>query len=52
MRTLEEIKELAVERIDEVSIIDLLGLTTEDIVNAFEDKVEERLDKLSVFLDV
>ena len=52
MRTLEEIKELISERVDEVDIIDLLNLTTEDIVNTFEDRVEERLDKIISFLDV
>ena len=52
MRTLEEIKELISERVDEVDIIDLLNLTTEDIVNAFEDRVEERLDKIISFLEV
>lgn len=52
MRTLEEIKELISERVDEVDIIDLLNLTTEDIVNAFEDRVEERLDIITSFLEI
>ena len=52
MRTLEEIKELISERVDEVDIIDLLNLTTEDIVNAFEDRVEERLDKIISYLEI
>ena len=46
MITLEELKEKIIEQIDEVDIIDLLGLTTEDIVNAFEHKVEELEDKI------
>jgi hypothetical protein len=46
MITLEELKEKIIEQIDEIDIIDLLGLTTEDIVNAFEHKVEELEDKI------
>jgi hypothetical protein len=46
MITLEELKEKIIQQIDEVDIIDLLGLTTEDIVNAFEHKVEELEDKI------
>lgn len=46
MLTLPELKEKIVQQIDEVDIIDLLGLTTEDIVNAFEDKIEDKWDKI------
>jgi hypothetical protein len=46
MITIEELKEKIIEQIDEVDIIDLLGLTTEDIVNAFEYKIEELEDKI------
>jgi hypothetical protein len=46
MLTLEELKEKIIQQIDEVDIIDLLGLTTEDIVNAFEHKIEELEDKI------
>jgi hypothetical protein len=52
MRTLEELKELISERVDEVDIVDLLGLTTQDIVEAFSDKIEERLAKILNYLDV
>lgn len=46
MLTLEELKEKIIDQIDEVDIIDLLGLTTEDIVNAFEDRVEDKQSKI------
>lgn len=46
MLTLPELKEKIVQQVDEVDIIDLLGLTTEDIVNAFEDKIEDKWDKI------
>jgi len=40
--TLIELKEKIVEQWDEVDIIDALSLTTEDIVEAFSDRIEER----------
>ncbi len=46
MLTLPELKEKIVQQVDEVDIIDLLGLTTEDIVNAFEDKIEDKWDRI------
>lgn len=46
MLTLPELKEKIVQQVDEVDIIDLLGLTTEDIVNAFEDKIENKWDRI------
>ena len=39
MLTLTELKEKVVEQMSEFDVVDLLGLTTEDIVNAFEDKL-------------
>jgi hypothetical protein len=38
--TLIELKEKIIQQFDEVDLIDLLGLTTEDLVNAFEDVIE------------
>lgn len=32
---------------DEETICDLLGITTEDLVNRFQDKIEERHEELS-----
>jgi hypothetical protein len=37
--TLIELKEKVSEQISEFDVVDLLGLTTEDLVNAFEDKL-------------
>lgn len=39
MLTLNELKEKVIEQMSEFDVVDLLGLTTEDIVNAFEDKL-------------
>lgn len=51
MLTLNELKEKIVEQIDEVDLIDFMGLTTEDIVNAFSDKIEEDPEKFLDLLD-
>ena len=52
MRTLTEIKELIVQQIDEVDLLELLGLTSQDIVNAFDDLIEERLEFILPALEI
>lgn len=42
MLTLIELKEKVAEQISEFDLVDLLGLTTWDLVNAFEDKLEAK----------
>jgi hypothetical protein len=32
-------------------VIDLLQITTEDLVSRFEDRLEENIDKIEEFLD-
>ena len=51
MLTLNELKEKIIEQIDEVDLIDFMGLNTEDIVNAFSDKIEEDPEKFLDLLD-
>jgi hypothetical protein len=46
MITLTELEEKIIEQVSEVDLIDLLGLTTEDLVYAFQDKIEDKFDKL------
>jgi hypothetical protein len=52
MLTLIELKEKVSEQISEFDLVDLLGLTSWDIVNAFEDKLEAKyaqiLDELII----
>jgi hypothetical protein len=45
MLTLQELKEKIAEQIDEVDFVDLLGLTTEDLIEAFSDKIEDNIEK-------
>lgn len=49
MITDRELKELIIQQVDEVDLIDYLGLTTQDIVAAFEDEI---LEKRNLFLTV
>lgn len=46
MLTLVELKEKVAEQISEFDLVDLLGLTSWDIVNAFEDKLEDKYTQL------
>jgi len=48
--TLCEVKERLLD-IDEVELLDYLGLTSEDLVNRFEDIIELRLEKLKQVVD-
>ena len=52
MLTLEELKEKIVEQVDEVDIIDLLGLTTKDLVDAFDNVIEEKIKIILKELDL
>lgn len=46
MFTLEELKELLKERVDPDLLVDELGLTTEELVDRFEDKIEQRMSRM------
>lgn len=49
--TIPELKEKIIEQVDEVDFIDFLGLTTEDLVQAFSDEIEENPEKFLTILD-
>lgn len=51
MLTIEELKEQIAERVPEVDFIDILELTTDDLVEAFLDKVIENYDKFQDMLE-
>ena len=50
--TLTEIKEYMKEHIDEVQCLELLDLSTEEIVDAFEDRIEEKKQYLIAQLEL
>lgn len=39
------------KHIDEISLLEVLGITSEDLVNRFEDLIEERFDELVEEMD-
>lgn len=45
--TLEELKTRLAERLDESSLLEVLDINAEEIVERFEDKINDRFDKLS-----
>lgn len=49
--TLEELCELLKERVDPDLLIDELGLTSEDIVDRFIDKIEVRFNKMITLVE-
>ena len=51
MLTINELKEKIIEQVSEEDIIDLLGLTTEDIVEAFLYKIEDKYETLCAELE-
>jgi hypothetical protein len=44
--TFEELKE-KLQRVDEVTLLELLDIRSEDIVDRFEDYIEEQQDRLT-----
>lgn len=48
--TLEELKE-RLAGLDEVTLMELLDIHSDELVEAFEDKIEEEQDKLKRILD-
>lgn len=52
MLTLKELKEKIIEQVPELDLIDILGLTTKDLVEAFEDEIEEKYSKFLTELEL
>lgn len=44
---LHELKRLIAERYDEVIILEMLDIHADELVEAFSDKIEERMEKLA-----
>lgn len=51
MLTIEELKQKISEQVPEVDFIDLLEISTEDLVEVFLDKVIENYDKFKDLLE-
>jgi len=50
MLTLEEIKD-KLKQLDEVTLLETLGLTSEDLIDRCSDLIEEKQDTLEIDLD-
>lgn len=46
MITLQELKDILIERYDPLDVLEMLELSTEDIVSAFTDRIEDLFPKL------
>ena len=44
--TLEELKQKLAERLDEITLLDILGITSYELVERFEDLIEAKYEKL------
>jgi hypothetical protein len=51
MLTIDELKQKISERVPEVDFIDILEITTEELVEAFLDKVIDNYEKFQDMLD-
>jgi len=52
MHTLDELLELIKERIDPDELIDILGLTTEELVQELFEKIADNRDKIVDHLNI
>ena len=46
-RTFDEMLELIADNIDEVTLLEVLELTSDDIVNAFADRIRDKMYKFN-----
>lgn len=46
LMTLEELKDLIIHNLDIAEFLDILGLTLSDIIDKFDDEIEESFDDL------
>ena len=46
MLTLQELKDKMTEHLSEIDVMELLELTTEDLVERFSDKIEEKYEQI------
>lgn len=46
VHTLEELKERMAETLDEITILEVLEIKSENLVEVFEDRINDRFDQL------
>lgn len=50
--TIEELKDYISHNVDEVDVLELLNISSEDLVEAFHEVVEDKFDKLIADLEL
>lgn len=50
--TLEELKEQLKERVDPDLLLEELNISTEELVDRFEDKIEQRFNRLLILVEI
>ena len=51
MKTFDELTEWLAERVDEVTLLELLGINSQDLILAFSDRIESKFDLLQELSD-
>ena len=46
MLTLKELKEKMVDNLSEIDVLELLEISTEDLVERFSDKIEDKYEQI------
>lgn len=49
--THEELKDKLATQVDEVTLLDILEVTSEDLVNRFDEKIEDKREQLLKLID-
>ena len=52
MLTVKEMQEIIIQQVPEVDFLELLNLTTADLVIAFEDRLNEKLEEITKNLEI
>lgn len=52
MHTLEELKDYLVKQVPEIELMDLLEISSEDLVEAFNDRIESMYESLIEALEL
>ena len=47
----KDFKDMLIDRFEGYELVDYLRIQTEDIIDAFEDEIEERVEDLEEFLN-
>lgn len=52
MLTINEMKEIIIQQVPEIDFLELLNITTADLIEAFEDRLIEKLEEIKPNLEL